>query len=122
MPEGTQTVYETLGAASGIRTAVDQFYDRVVADPELAEYFSGVEMSSLRRHQAAMLSEATGGPRQYGGREMGAAHAGLDIDDAAFTKVVGHLVATLESLGVDDHTVGTVAETLGPLRSAIVTA
>lgn len=122
MSEATQTVYETLGAGSGIRKAVDEFYDRVVADPELAKYFVGIDMGALRRHQAAMLSEATGGPRQYDGREMGAAHAGLHIDDAAFTKVVGHLLATLESLGVDEHTVSTVAQTLGPLRTSIVSA
>ena len=61
------SVYESLGAEVGIRKAVDEFYDRVVADPRLVGYFSGVDMTALRRHQVGMLSAATGGPRRYTG-------------------------------------------------------
>ena len=45
------SLYEALGAEGGIRGAVDDFYDRVVADPMLADYFTGVDMKTLRRHQ-----------------------------------------------------------------------
>ena len=117
----TPTLYETLGAETGIRTAVDQFYDRVVADPRLAAYFQGVDMIGLRRHQVAMLSAATGGPKSYTGQEMAAAHAGRAIDNKAFDRVVGHLQETLVSLGVDEQTITTVLGALSPLRSDIVT-
>ena len=96
------SVYESLGAEVGIRKAVDEFYDRVVADPRLVGYFSGVDMTALRRHQVDMLSAATGGPRRYTGKEMAAAHAGSRINDEAFDRVVGHLTATLIALGVPD--------------------
>ena len=117
----TPTLYETLGAESGIRTAVDQFYDRVVADPRLAAYFQGVDMIALRRHQVQMLSAATGGPMSYTGPEMATAHAGRGIDNEAFDRVVGHLQDTLVSLGVDEQTITTVLGALSPLRSDIVT-
>ena len=65
MSEQTQTVYEALGAEIGIRKAVDEFYARVVADPELQPFFVDVDLTTLRRHQVDMLSAATGGPRQY---------------------------------------------------------
>ena len=117
----TPTLYETLGAETGIRTAVDQFYERVVADPRLAAYFQGVDMIGLRRHQVAMLSAATGGPKSYTGQEMAAAHAARAIDNAAFDRVVGHLQDTLVSLGVDEQTIAAVLGALSPLRSDIVT-
>ena len=116
------TLYERLGAENGIRAAVDQFYDRVLADPTLAPYFEGIDMGALRRHQFEMLSAATGGPQQYTGRDMAAAHAGRDITGSAFDSVVGHLVATLQSVGADDDSIGQVGAALTPLRSDIVTA
>jgi hemoglobin len=117
-----QTLYDKLGADVGITKAVDEFYQRVVADPDLASFFSGVDMPTLRRHQVAMLSAATGGPAQYTGRDMETAHAGLGITDAHFDRVVEHLAGTLADLGVDNETIGEVAAALTPLRSAIVSA
>jgi hemoglobin len=118
----TPTLYQALGAEAGIRSAVDVFYERVVADPDLAPYFSGVDMIALRRHQTDMLVTATGGPRVYTGQDMAEAHYGLDITNAAFDKVVGHLGATLQAAGADAQTIGSVVEALSPLRSAIVSA
>lgn len=118
----TPTLYERLGADNAIRAAVDEFYVRVVADPLLAEYFASTDMTLLRRHQVAMLSQATGGPREYSGADMSKAHAGLAITDEAFTAVVGHLVATLQDLGVQQQEVDEVVAALAPLRSVIVTA
>jgi hemoglobin len=115
-------LYEALGESDGIRGAVDAFYERVVADPDLAPYFDGVDMISLRRHQTDMLVAATGGPAQYTGQDMAEAHAGLDITDAAFDKVVGHLGATLEAAGAGGDSIGAVVAALSPLRSSIVSA
>jgi len=118
----TPTLYETLGAEGGIRKAVGDFYTRVVADPDLADYFDGVDMVSLRRHQTDMLVAATGGPQRYTGQDMAEAHGGLQITDAAFDKVVGHLGATLTAAGAGDDTIGAVVAALSPLRPAIVSA
>jgi len=118
----TQTLYETLGEEVGIRTAVNEFYDRVIADPLLAAYFNGVDMVGLRRHQVEMLSAATGGPKSYTGAEMAVAHAGRHIDNQAFDRVVGHLRDTLVSLGAGAETISSVLGALSPLRSDIVTA
>ena len=116
------TIYETLGSEGGIKTAVDQFYERVVGDPRLVSYFAGVDMDQLRRHQAALLVAVTGGPQRYSGRDMAAAHAGLDITDEHFDLVVSHLVDTLVSLGVDPATIGQIGGALLPYREQIVTA
>ena len=122
MTSQTTTLYEALGAENGIRAAVDDFYARVTADPDLTGYFDGVDMPTLRRHQTNMLITATGGPTRYAGRDMAAAHAGLNITDQAFDKVVGHLGETLAGAGATDETIRAVVAALAPLRHSIVTA
>lgn len=122
MTISTPTLYESLGEVDGIRAAVDAFYERVLADPELAGYFQDVDMNSLRRHQTDMLVTATGGPRQYTGQDMAEAHDGLNITSAAFDRVVGHLGATLVAAGAGDDSIAAVVAALSPLRSSIVSA
>jgi hemoglobin len=118
----TPTLYESLGEVDGIRAAVDAFYERVLADPELAGYFQDVDMNTLRRHQTDMLVTATGGPRQYTGQDMAEAHDGLNITSAAFDRVVGHLGATLVAAGAGEDAIAAVVAALSPLRSSIVSA
>jgi hemoglobin len=116
------SLYERLGQEAGIRTAVDDFYVRVVGDPELAPYFEGVDLPRLRRHQTALLVQVTGGPVEYSGRALAEGHAGLDVTPAAFDRVVGHLVATLTDLGVAPEDIGEVGAALTAHRDDIVTA
>jgi hemoglobin len=116
------TIYEQLGQENGIRTAVDDFYQRVVADPELKGYFDGVDMARLRSHQALLLIQVTGGPARYEGRDLATAHQGLGITSADYERVVGHLAATLSGMGVAPAVIGDVAAALDGYRSDIVTA
>ena len=114
------SLYERLGETAGIRTAVDDFYRRVLADPELTHYFDQVDLAALHSHQTDLLVQVTGGPAGYSGRELAAAHQGLDITPDAFDRVVGHLVATLTALGVDEADIGAVGEALTAHRGEIV--
>jgi hemoglobin len=120
--EPTTNLYTALGAHRGIRRAVDDFLERIAADRTLAGYFVGVDMEGLRRHQVELLTAATGGPRVYSGRQMAIAHAGLNITDEAFDRVLGHLNAALVDAGADDGTIRAVLTVLSGLRTEIVGA
>jgi hemoglobin len=89
------TLYERIGGAPAVDSAVDGFYARVLADDELAPYFAGIDLAQLKAHQRVFLTMALGGPARYGGRAMDKAHEGLDITSEAFGRVVGHLADTL---------------------------
>lgn len=117
-----QSPYQRLGAEGGISTAVDSFYELVLADPTLAPFFTDVDMAAQKRHMVFFLSAATGGPDKYEGRDMAAAHAGHNITDAHFDQVVEHLVATLLGLGVPEDLIGDVGGALIPLRGQVVSA
>lgn len=114
------TIYDEIGGADAVAAAVDNFYDRVLADPELTHFFSDVDLKKLYGHQRAFIGAALGGPASYSGRGMRQAHARLDIRPAHFDAVVGHLVATLTELGVPGPTIEAIGATLAPLKSEIV--
>lgn len=121
-PSAPVSLFEQLGGDEAIAAVVDLFYAKVLADPTLAPYFAGVELDRLKGHQRRFIGQALGAGRPYTGRSMRKAHEHLSITDAAFDRVVAHLAAALTEAGVGEATIGTVAETLLPLRQDIVTA
>jgi hemoglobin len=114
------SIYDEIGGADAVAAAVDIFYQRVLADPELAPYFTDTDLRALAGHQRAFIAAALGGPELYAGRDLSVAHHGRGIDDAAFDGVVGHLAATLAELGVPETTIAEIADRLGPLRPQVV--
>jgi hemoglobin len=98
-----ETLYDRLGGADGIEAVVDDFYDRVLADDSLVEYFEDTDMDELRDHQREFVTMVTGGPHDYTGADMREAHAHLDLDAADFAAVAGHLDDALDAAGVDEE-------------------
>lgn len=119
-PVSEVSLYERIGGEAAVNVAVDRFYERVLADPELKDFFSGVSMSRLKAHQFAFLSQALGGPKQYGGASMRDAHSRLAIEQRHFDGVAVHLVETLRELGVPDDIIGAIGAALTPPSEQIV--
>jgi hemoglobin len=114
------TIYDAIGGAPAMDAAVERFYEKVWGDPELSGYFGGVDRDQLKDHQRAFLTMALGGPSVYLGRSLEDAHRGRAITDAAFDRIIEHLSATLDELGVPAGTVGEIADSLAPTRSDVV--
>jgi hemoglobin len=115
-----ETLYDRLGTEDGIEAVVETFYDRVLGDDRTNDVFEGVAMDDLRAHQTAFLAAVTGGPDEYTGQEMRAAHAGLDLDDEEFDVVAGHLDAALDAHGVAAEDRTAVLREVESLRSAVL--
>src|SRR5262249_8662597 len=111
-----------VGGGRAVSAVVDSFYERVLADPQLNPFFTGVDMNRLKRHQVLLISQALGGPAAYDGRELHSAHAGLDISSDDFSRVVDHLGATVEEGRVEQDIIGRVGEVLGSTKDDIVGA
>lgn len=116
------TLYEELGGVGAIAAVVDIFYDRVLADPQLATFFRGIDEQRLRRHQTMFLTMATGGPVTGPSFDLVAAHRHLGIGDEAFDRVAGHLVAALQIAGVEQPLIDKLMGVVGSLRPQIVSA
>lgn len=115
------SVFEQIGGKPAVSAAVDGLYERLLADPVLAPYFTGTDMQRLKRHMRAFMAVALGGADLYAGRDMRSAHAGLDVTHDAFDRVVAHLVDTLASLGVPVELIEAIGAKLAPLRAQVVT-
>ncbi len=116
------TLYEQLGGQAAIAAVVDEFYRRVLDDPQLAPFFAATDLARLRRHQAAFIGMALGGPSDYQGRAMRAAHQGRGIGDPHFDAVAGHLRAALATYAVPPAAIAQVLSTIETLRGDVVEA
>lgn len=116
------TLFEQVGGQAAVKTAVTVFYNRVTDDPSLAKWFEGIDLSRLRAHQRAFLSAALDGPPVFAGRDLGEAHAGMEITDEAFDSIVTHLSVTLDDLAVPREIIAQVEQRLEGLRAEIVGA
>ncbi|MBL4602551.1 MAG: group 1 truncated hemoglobin [Emcibacteraceae bacterium] len=96
-------LFERIGGDAAVDAAVDVFYKKVLSDDSISHFFETTDMDAQREKQKKFLTVAFGGPNDYSGKDMRAAHAKLDnITEAHFTSVAGHLQATLEELGVPE--------------------
>jgi hemoglobin len=119
-PTRRRTLYDAIGGPAAVGAAVDGLYDRLLGDPATAHFFEGVDVAKVNGHMRLFLTSALRGVAPRGGRDLGAAHAHLGITDADFDRVAGHLVATLEGLGLGADLVGGVVGLVAPMRSVVV--
>jgi hemoglobin len=110
--EEKMSLYEKLGGAPAIEVAVDNFYNRVLADDRVAEFFDGVDMKRQIGKQRAFLAMVTGGPLKYTGLTMKKGHAELvkrGLNDSHVDAIIELLGATLLEMGANEADVREVA-------------
>ena len=97
------SLYEEIGGEASIDASLDKFYPKILGDPRVSFLFEKIDMARLRKHARAFLAMAFGGPNQYEGRDLRAAHAharGQGLNEALFEVFMGHFRSTLVELGV----------------------
>ena len=108
------TLFERIGGEDAVNAAVDIFYEKVLADERINGFFENLDMVAQANKQKKFLTVAFGGPNDYTGKDMRAAHAHLGLTDEHFDAVVENLASTLKELGVagaDIQEVAQIAET-----------
>ncbi|EER13985.1 Cyanoglobin, putative [Perkinsus marinus ATCC 50983] len=102
------SLYETIGGAPAVDAAVELFYKKNLSDERIKNVFAKTDMSKLKDHQRNFLTYAFGGPNNYTGRSMRAAHEGYNITELQFDAVVENLTNTLKELGVGQDSIDQV--------------
>ena len=103
MDEPRTTPYARIGGAKTVASLVDAFYDRVLADVELAPFFEHADLQRLLEMQRMVFSMALGGPVAYEGRPLAHAHRGRGIGREHLQRFTDHLFATLEDFDLDEQ-------------------
>jgi len=99
------SLYDRIGGEATLPPLVGAFYERVLADPELAPFFADASLERIRNMQREFFGAALGGPIRYSGRSLVEVHAGRGIRVRHFARFVEHLLETLQTLEIDDDDV-----------------
>ena len=94
------TLYERLGGEGAINAVVDKFYEFMLADPLVNSFFAQTDMEKQVKRQKQFITLVTGGPNQYEGTDMKAAHAKLKIGKKEFNETWKNLEKALNFYNV----------------------
>ena len=117
------SLFDRLGREKAVNAAVDLFYRKILGDPRLKQFFDNVDMDAQRAKQKSFLTMAFGGPNNYKGKDLRAAHAGLKkrgLNESHFNAVAQHLQATLKEFGVDAATTAEVMASAGSTKADVL--
>jgi lysophospholipase L1-like esterase/truncated hemoglobin YjbI len=102
-PPRPATLWQRLGGEEKVRKVVHEFVAAAAADP-LVNFTRGgkykVDVPKLENDLVDMISQVSGGPFRYTGRNMKQAHQGMHITNEEFDRTAEHLRQALERNGV----------------------
>lgn len=118
-----KSLYERLGGYDAIAAVVNEFLSRVVSDDKLKRFWDHRGADGIEREKQFLidyLSASAGGPLLYTGRDMLLIHKGMQIDADDWTRLVGHLSATLDQFEVPEQEKSDVLAFIESTRADIV--
>ena len=118
-----KSLYERLGGYDGIVGAVDDILPRLANDGQLGRFWQNRGQDGVARERQFLidyLSNATGGPMYYTGRDMKLSHEGMEIGESDWSLFTGHMAASLDTLSVGEPERGEVLGFMESLKGDIV--
>jgi hemoglobin len=125
-PGGKPSLYDRLGGVYSIATVVDEFIDRVMADPRLNsnplvnEAHHRVPPAGFKYLVTEMVCWAAGGPQKYTGKSMRDSHAHLKITGQEWDAFLDDLQQTLDKFAVPAGEQAELKAIVNSTRSDIV--
>jgi hemoglobin len=113
-------LYDEVGGAAGVATALDQFYPKVLADPTLSPFFDGVDIEELKKRIGSFMAMALGGPSDYQGPTLRDVHSRMAVNDEIFDQFVGCFEGVLTELGAGTEQITQVLALLNGERGEIL--
>lgn len=105
----TASLFERLGGSAGITALVEEIVALHMENPVIRSRFrpyleTPEKLSMTKKHLCAFLEAGSGGTAKYAGRDMRAAHRGMNINEAEYMAALDDILAGLRKRGVDDQT------------------
>jgi hemoglobin len=116
----TTTLYERLGRREGIARITRTLIDNHLASPHVGTRFRMADRDKLERLAIEFFCAGSGGPEPYTGRDMVAAHRGMNISEQEFVAVCDDAMAALETHAVDPATRNEVLGVLWSLKGQVL--
>jgi len=97
------TLYERLGGEDKIRTIAADIFDKHLNNVAVRARYVDSDRDRVIRLVTEFICMGTGGPQEYTGKGMLAAHRGMNINEHEFLAVIDDIMDALEKNGVGER-------------------
>lgn len=117
----TTTLYQRLGEADGIARLVDDVIAAHLENPLVKTRFQNIkDMERTKRMAREFFCAGAGGPQPYTGKDMLAAHRGMNISEQEYLAVTDDIVGAMNKHKLDEGTKNEVIAILYSLKGNII--
>lgn len=119
-------LWDRLGGEPGVKKVIDDLIAVAIEDKDVNLLRDGKYkldakgVAGFKRSLVEMISETTGGPLKYTGKDMKTAHAGMKITDKEFDALAAHLAAVLKKNKVAQDDADALMKIVGGTKPLIV--
>ena len=114
------SLYERLGGTAGITKISSDVIENHLANKTIATRFANSDKAKIKNAAATFFIAGTGGPNIYQGKDMLAAHKGMNISAAEFMAVLDDALDALQKNKIGQREQEEVLYVLYSMRSQIV--
>ena len=116
----SKSLFERLGGSNGITAIANDLIDNHLTNKNIAVHFSETNVSVLKNAAATFFISSTGGPDVYKGRDLLAAHKGMNISETEFMAVLDDALNAMKKNNVGQREQEEVLYFLYSTRGKIV--
>ncbi|HWI82401.1 group 1 truncated hemoglobin [Ramlibacter sp.] len=117
----TVSLYDRLGRFDGIERIVRDVMEAHLANPAIRTRFeASKDLDHARKMAVEFFCAGCGGPEPYTGRDLLAAHKGMNINEQEYMAAMDDILAALEQNGIDPGTRGEVTAVLYSLKNQVI--
>jgi len=119
------SLFERLGGRQGISTIVDDTVENHMNNTNVNARFLPLKdnpehLAIIKNHTIDFFVTGSGGPNVYKGKDMVAAHTGMNISPAEYMHVVDDIFMALDKSAIDEDTKKDVLSILWSLKGMII--
>ena len=115
------TLYQRLGESAGIARLVDDVIAAHLSSPLVKTRFENVKnLERTKKMATEFFCAGAGGPQAYTGKDMLAAHKGMNISEQEYLAVMDDIVGAMGKHLLDDGTKNEVVGILYALKGHII--
>lgn len=115
-----KSLFERLGGNEGVTAIAHDVVDNHVVNATVAKRFADSDIPALKHAAATFFITGTGGDNVYKGKDMLAAHKGMNISAVEFMAVLDDALKALDKNNVEQREQEEVLYILYSMRSEIV--
>ncbi len=119
----TESLYVRLGGAKRIAAIVDDSVEMHLKNPLIKSRFENLGADRIRiakQHATEFFCAGSGGPEKYTGKDMVAAHKGMNINEQELIAAIDDILAAMAKHGAGQQECNDVVAILYSLKGQVV--